>query len=161
MLLLAQRLVGSTTVKGARLIVNDRVDVARLAGAAGVHLGQDDLPASAARGLLPDKAVIGLSTHSAAQVRQARQQPIDYLAIGPVFSTQTKRPPDPEVGLAGVREAAGLAAVYQLPVVAIGGITLETAPAVIEAGATSVAVISDLLVGDPAARARDYLSTLG
>jgi len=160
MLRLAEHLVTRISGGDARLIVNDRVDVAVLCGAAGVHLGQDDLAPLAARAMLGDRALVGLSTHAPAQVEEALRQPIDYLAIGPVFPTGTKLQPDPLVGLAGVEAAARRARPRGLPVVAIGGITLATAAAVIEAGASSVAVISDLLGGDPAARAREFVRAL-
>lgn len=128
--------------RGMRLIVNDRVDIAMAIGGAGVHLGQDDLPPEAARRLLGDDAVIGYSTHSVTQALKASQLPIDYLAVGPIFSTTTKENPDPVVGLDGlrtVREALG-----GLPLVAIGGITPANAAEVIQAGADSVAMISGL-----------------
>jgi thiamine-phosphate pyrophosphorylase len=150
---------------GATVIVNDRADIARLAGAAGVHVGQDDLPVAAARAVLGD-GVVGLSTHRPAQVEAALVEPIDYLAVGPVFGTTSKAAANPEVGLDLVRYAASAAlaraeAGEALPVVAIGGITLDRARAVIDAGAASVAVISDLLAGgNPEARVRQYLARL-
>lgn len=125
--------------RGVTLIVNDRADLALLAEA-GLHVGQDDLPVERARTLIGG-AVLGLSTHNEAQVRAAAGAPVDYLAIGPVFQTASKENPDPVVGLQGVFRARRLT---QLPLVAIGGITRENAAAVIEAGADSVAVISDL-----------------
>lgn len=143
------------TSAGAIFIVNDRVDVARLSGASGVHLGQDDLTPDAARALLPAPALIGWSTHNDEQVRAAAEMPVDYLAIGPVFGTRSKARPDPEVGLAGVRRAAALAA--GRPLVAIGGITAASAGSVLAAGASSVAVIGDVLHTDAGARARAFL----
>jgi len=141
------------------LIVNDRADVAQLSGAAGVHLGQDDLPASAARALLGPDKIIGWSTHSAAQVEAANQLPADYLAFGPIFSTATKPDTEPVVGLAGLREARKLT---RKPLVAIGGITPATAAAVIEAGADSVAVIAGWLgAPDIPARLEEFRRTLG
>ena len=128
---------------GVRLIINDRVDIALAAGAAGVHLGQDDLSPEAARKLLGPDAIIGYSTHNIDQAMSATKLPIDYLAIGPIFSTTTKTDTAPVLGLDGllaVRRAIG-----QFPLVAIGGITLENAREVINAGADSVAVISALL----------------
>lgn len=128
---------------GAALIVNDRVDIAIAAGAAGVHLGQEDLPADRARKLLGEDAVIGVSTHNLEQAAAAARLPVDYIAIGPVFTTSTKADTDPVVGLEGVeqaREAAG-----GIPLVAIGGITLENYKSVLEAGADSVAVIGAVL----------------
>ena len=145
----------------ARVIVNDRADVAVLAAAAGVHVGQDDLaPADVRRVTGPDP-IVGLSTHTSRQIEDALAQPISYLAIGPVFSTLTKATGYAAVGYEIVQQAAARAVSRGLPVVAIGGITLETAPRVIEAGAGSVAVITDLLTADPAARVREYLAALG
>jgi len=114
-----------------------------MANAAGVHVGQDDLPPMAVRNLLGPAAVVGFSTHTSGQVERAAQEPISYIAIGPVFGTRTKDTGYTAVGLAQVTEAANRS--KGLPVVAIGGITLETAASVWEAGASSVAVISDLL----------------
>ena len=147
---------------GASVIVNDRADIARLAGADGVHVGQDDLAPGAVRALAGDAAVVGLSTHTLAQVEAGAAEPVDYLAIGPVFGTTTKATGYDAVGLDVVREAARRAGVTGLPLVAIGGITLENAISVIEAGAASVAVIGDLLAtGDPERRTRDFLDRLG
>lgn len=144
------------------MIVNDRADIARLAGAHGVHVGQDDLPAQAVRDILGNNVVVGLSTHTEVQLQQAIAAPVTYVAIGPVFETGTKDTGHAAVGTARVREVARTAAARGLPVVAIGGVTLERAPAIIAAGAQSVAVISDLLsTGDPAARVREYLRRLG
>ena len=145
---------------GARVIVNDRCDLALMAGADGVHLGQGDLPIEAARRVLGPTAVVGLSTHRARQVEAAARQPVTYLAIGPVYDTRTKDTWYAAVGLEAVRRTR--AAAGDRPVVAIGGITLDTAQGVVAAGAASVAVISDLLTGgDPARRVRDYLEALG
>ncbi len=131
------------------------MDLAKLSGAAGVHVGQDDLPPAEARALLGPDAVIGYSTHSVAQIAAALQQPISYVAVGPVFGTRTKDTGYEAVGLDLVRAAR--AAAGATPVVAIGGITLDRAQDVLDAGATSVAVISDLLAGgDPAARVASY-----
>lgn len=144
---------------GAVFIVNDRADLALMAGAAGVHVGQEDMPAAAVRRLAPTPFLVGLSTHTPAQIATAAREPVDYLAIGPVFGTATKDTGYSAVGLEMVREAARNTA--GLPVVAIGGITLDTARAVIDAGATSVAVISDLLeTRAPEKRVRDYLRAL-
>jgi thiamine-phosphate pyrophosphorylase len=144
---------------GARIIVNDRIDVARLSMAAGVHVGQDDVPPRQARELLGPEAIVGFSTHSIAQLESALREPVSYLAVGPVFGTRTKETGYEAVGLSLVRAAAQRAG--QLPLIAIGGITLETAASVIAAGATSVAVISDLLAtGDPRARTQAYLRAL-
>ena len=155
-----RQIVGLAAPAGARVIVNDRCDLALMADADGVHLGQDDLPVEAARRLLGPAALIGLSTHDDAQVDAAMRQPVSYLAIGPVHATRTKDTGHAAVGLEAVRRAR--AAAGQRPVVAIGGITLETAPDVIAAGAASVAVIADLLAGaDPAGRVRAYVDALG
>ena len=130
-----------------------------MSGAAGVHVGQDDLPPAAARRLLGPGRQVGYSTHTTAQVEAASIEPVTYIAIGPVFGTQTKATGYEPIGLDLISEAARVS--RGLPVVAIGGITLETAPAVIEAGASSIAVISDLLaIGNPAARVRAFLDTL-
>jgi thiamine-phosphate pyrophosphorylase len=142
----------------ARVVINDRADIARLAGADGVHVGQDDLPPSAVRALVGDGAVVGLSTHTVSQVTQAVLEPVSYVAVGPVFGTMTKATGYERVGLEMVREAAGHARSRNLPLVAIGGITLDNALSVLDAGAASVAVISDLLTGDdPEARVRAYI----
>lgn len=146
--------------RGVRLIINDRVDIALALRADGVHLGQDDLPPDAARELLGTQAVIGFSTHSVEQARAAARLPVDYIAIGPIFNTSTKENPDPVVGLDGLRRVRQ--AVGEIPLVAIGGITVETAPAVIAAGADSVAIISSLLK-DPSRigqQVRDLLAKL-
>lgn len=161
MLTVAAAMASRVSAAGGIFIVNDRADVARLSGAAGLHLGQDDLTPAQARLLLPSPACIGLSTHTDAQVLDAIAQPIDYLAIGPAFPTSSKAQPDPVVGLAGIRAASARAAARGIPVVAIGGISLERAPQVIDAGATSVAVIADLLRGEPGERARAFLDALG
>jgi thiamine-phosphate pyrophosphorylase len=139
----------SVAERGLALIINDRVDVALAVNAAGVHLGQDDLPPEAARKLLGDEAIIGYSTHNIAQAQAAATLPVDYIAIGPIFQTATKANPDPEVGLDGLK--AVRAGVGGIPLVAIGGITPANAAAVIDAGADSVALISGLLSGGPAA----------
>jgi thiamine-phosphate pyrophosphorylase len=155
----AERLVHAAGAYGASVIVNDRVDVALLAGAAGAHVGQEDLPPAAARRLLGPNSVIGYSTHTPAQIEAAVHEPVTYIAIGPVFGTATKATGYEPVGLDRVREAARIAS--DRPVVAIGGITLETAPHVIAAGASSVAVIGDLLThGDPAARVAAFCRVL-
>ena len=149
---------------GAVVIVNDRADIARLAAADGVHVGQEDLDPVSVRVLLGGSAMVGISTHSPEQVRQASKLPVDYIAVGPVFGTSTKETGYREVGTALVSEAAAFlraAADDPKPVVAIGGITLTRARDVIEAGAASVAVISDLLAtGNPESRVREYLRVL-
>ena len=159
LLRLVERLVTAAHPHGARIIVNDRVDVTKLSGAAGVHLGQDDVPVAVARAMLGPAAIIGLSTHSLRQVDEALGRPVTYIAVGPVFGTRSKDTGYDAVGLDFVREASRRAG--GLPVVAIGGITLATAPAVLEAGATSVAVISDLLTGgDPRSRVEAFVRQL-
>lgn len=156
---LADAAVGLAHSYRANVIVNDRADIALMSAAAGVHVGQDDLPPSAARRLLGNGALIGLSTHSVAQVERALREPISYVAVGPVFGTRSKDTGYEAVGLELVGGAARQAG--ELPVVAIGGITLENAGSVIEAGATSIAVISDLLVGnDPRGRTQAFLQRL-
>ena len=131
---------------GVTLIVNDRADIAMAIGANGVHLGQDDMPIGAARELLGRDAVIGLSTHTLEQVEAAARLPIDYIGFGPIFPTTTKSTPDEVVGLDLFNEAHRITP--DLPIVAIGGITLDNFQAALDAGATSVAIISDLL-SDP------------
>ena len=128
---------------GVRLIINDRVDITLAVGAAGVHLGQDDLPPEAARKLLGPQAIIGYSTHNVDQAISATKLPIDYVAIGPIFSTTTKSDTAPVLGLDGLRTVRR--AIGEFPLVAIGGITLANARDVIDAGADCVAVISTLL----------------
>ena len=134
--------------RGIRVIINDRVDIALLLGAAGVHLGQQDLPPDAARKLLGADAIIGYSTHTLEQAMEAVKMPVDYIAFGPIFPTTTKEDPDPTVGLELLRQIRE--ATNNIPLVAIGGITRQNAVSVFEAGADSVAVISDL-ISDPAA----------
>ncbi|MBS1794994.1 MAG: thiamine phosphate synthase [Acidobacteria bacterium] len=128
---------------GARIIVNDRVDLALALGADGVHLGQDDLPPEKAREILGPDVIIGFSTHSVEQAIAAARLPIDYLAIGPVFATSTKENPDAVVGVEGVARVR--AAIDDFPLVAIGGITPSNFRAVVEAGADSLAVIKSIL----------------
>jgi thiamine-phosphate pyrophosphorylase len=143
---------------GTRILVNDRVDIAKLAGAAGVHLGQEDLPVEAARRILGSGALIGLSTHNFEQALRSEELPLDYIAVGPIFATATKENADPVLGLEKLRE---ISAKVRLPVVAVGGITLENAPQVLQAGAASVAVISALLKArDVAAETRRWVETL-
>jgi len=125
-----------------RLIMNDRADLCLAANFDGVHVGQDDLSAESVRSIIGPDRWLGVSTHNPEQLRSADASPADYLAIGPVFATSSKQNPDPVVGLDGVRRARQLT---RKPLVAIGGITRTNATSVIEAGADSVAVISDLL----------------
>ncbi len=161
MLETADELIALAQPFRAHIIVNDRADIARLSNAAGVHVGQDDLRPGDVRRLVGPSAIVGLSTHSLAQIDEAVKQPIDYVAIGPVFGTASKATGYDAVGLTLVEAAATRARLRGVPVVAIGGITLDRAPTVLRAGAASVAIISDLLTtGDPRARVRQYLEKL-
>jgi thiamine-phosphate pyrophosphorylase len=160
---MCEEVVARARSKDALTIVNDRADIAALAEAGGVHVGQDDLEPAAARRIVGGSAVIGLSTHSTEQVRAAMRAAVDYIAVGPVFATATKDTGYGDVGTALVARARAIVQEggSERPIVAIGGITLKHAPDVIRAGATSVAVISDLLsTGDPEARVREYLHAL-
>ncbi len=125
-----------------KIIINDRVDIALALNADGVHLGQDDLPPEAARRLLGADSIIGLSTHNTEQSRLAAKLPIDYVAIGPIFATRTKKASDPPVGLQGIRLARQV--LGKMPLIAIGGITSLNSQDVLDAGADAIAVISDL-----------------
>lgn len=136
---------------GLKIIINDRVDFALALKADGVHLGQDDLPPRAARQLLEPDAIIGFSTHNPEQAAAAAQMPIDYVAIGPIFATQSKEAGNLPVGLAGLRLVRR--AVGEIPLVAIGGITLENMHSVLEAGADAVSVISN--IWQPSSRAEE------
>jgi thiamine-phosphate pyrophosphorylase len=142
-----------------RLVMNDRADLAVLAGWDGVHVGQEDLTPEDARTVVGAVRWIGVSTHTEEQVRVADLSCADYVAVGPVFATGTKLDAEPVIGLAGVRLARRLT---KKPIVAIGGITRENARSVIEAGADSVAVISALIVkGESVEKvARDFLDGL-
>jgi thiamine-phosphate pyrophosphorylase len=156
-LALAEELVLIAHGHGADLIVNDRADIARLSGAAGVHVGQEDLPVDDVREVAGVDAIVGLSTHDERQVDEAVAGSATYVAVGPIFGTATKKTGYSARGLELVRYAAGRGK----PVVAIGGITLERVERVVEAGASAVAVIGDLLTGgDPEARTREFLSRL-
>lgn len=141
---------------GVRLVINDRVDIALAAEADGVHLGQEDLPPAMARQLLGGNRIIGLSTHSLEQALAAEKEPVDYVAVGPVFQTATKENPEPAVGLEMV---SMVAEAISKPVVAIGGIRAGNLASVLGAGAASVAIISDLYsTGDIGSRFRDLLA---
>ncbi|MEO8572611.1 MAG: thiamine phosphate synthase [Pyrinomonadaceae bacterium] len=129
--------------QGAKIIINDRADIALASGADGVHLGQDDLSPILARELLGPASIIGFSTHSVEQAEAALKLPIDYLAIGPIFATSTKTDHDPLVGIEGLRSVRN--SICNLPLVAIGGINRQNAASVFEAGADCVAVIRDVL----------------
>ena len=139
-------------------LVNDRADVASLADASGVHVGQEDLGVDEARMVMGAPKLVGISTHSMEQFQRAAATSADYIAVGPVFSTSTKANPDPVIGTNFIRRVRPLT---EKPLVAIGGITLERAAEVIEAGADSIAVISDILrAHDPGKRARQYIDLL-
>jgi thiamine-phosphate pyrophosphorylase len=151
----AAELVGQLSAKGVRVIVNDRPDIAAMVGAGGVHVGQEDLPVEEARRVCGPSRWVGISTHNLDQFREACATSADYIAVGPIFPTAAKENPDPVVGIDFVRTVRRLTS---KPIVAIGGITAESAAEVFRAGADSVAVIRDLLSAqDPAARARQYL----
>ncbi|MGA9306285.1 MAG: thiamine phosphate synthase [Candidatus Sulfotelmatobacter sp.] len=139
-----------------KLIMNDRADLCHVAEFDGVHVGQDDLSPESVRGIIGAERWLGVSTHNPEQMEEADQSTADYLAIGPVFLTSSKDRPDPVVGLEGVRRARSLT---RKPLVAIGGITRANAASVIEAGADSVAVISDLL-RDPGKSAEEFFRVL-
>jgi thiamine-phosphate pyrophosphorylase len=138
----AEQALGIARRRGAKIVINDRVDLALALGADGVHLGQEDLAPDAARRILGDDAIIGFSTHNLEQALLAAQMPVDYVAIGPIFSTTTKRSPNPPVGLDGlarVRDALGA-----ISIVAIGGVTSENIEATLKAGADAAAIIADI-----------------
>ncbi|MGO8794044.1 MAG: thiamine phosphate synthase [Candidatus Sulfotelmatobacter sp.] len=138
------------------LIMNDRADLALIARFDGVHVGQDDLLPESVRNIIGPERRLGVSTHNPEQLADADRTSADYLAIGPIFSTSSKEKPDPVVGLEGVRRARQLT---RKPLVAIGGITRANAASVIEAGADSVAVISDLL-REPRKSAEEFFRIL-
>ena len=154
---LARRTLEAARSFDASVIVNDRADLAVLTGAAGVHVGRDDLSVDDVRRIAGASMVVGYSTHVAAQVDAALAGTATYLAVGPIYGTATKQTGYPPRGLALVRYASGRGK----PIVAIGGITLERVTELVEAGATGLAVISDLLsTGDPEGRVRDYVRAL-
>ena len=155
---LSKRLSSLLIPLGVTLVVNDRADVARAAEASGLHVGQEDLRAEAARSVIGAEKLLGVSTHNLEQFKEAAATSADYLAVGPVFSTSSKANPDPVVGIELIRRVRPLT---DKPIVAIGGITLERAAEVIRAGVDSVAVISDILrAPDPGQRARQYIELL-
>jgi thiamine-phosphate pyrophosphorylase len=129
---------------GAKIIINDRVDIAFALKADGVHLGQDDLPPAEARKILGEKAIIGFSTHNLEQAIEAARMPIDYVAIGPIFSTTTKENPDETIGLEGLKKVR--AAIGDFPLVAIGGINSSNLHSIFISGANAAAIISGILV---------------
>ena len=127
--------------QAVRVIVNDRVDIAHALKADGVHLGQDDLPPTAAREILGPEAIIGVSTHNLEQIRVASEMPVDYVALGPIFPTTAKPSSTPPVGPRGLREARKI--LGEMPLVAIGGLTASNGPEVLTAGAAVLAIITD------------------
>jgi thiamine-phosphate pyrophosphorylase len=155
---LALEAVAAARAAGVPVLINDRADVARLAGADGVHVGQEDLSPADARRVLPPGAIVGLSTHDTTQLARSATEPVDYVAVGPVFPTRTKTRADPVVGPEFVRRARSMTA---KPLVAIGGISVANAAEVVAAGADGVAVISALLSAENvAAAARDLVRAL-
>jgi len=154
----SRRLSSLLIPQGVSFIVNDRADVASAAEASGVHVGQEDLRAEAARSVIGAGKLLGVSTHNLEQFREAAATSADAVAVGPVFSTSTKASPDPVVGIELIRRIRSLT---DKPIVAIGGIKLECAAQVIQAGADSVAVASDILLApDPRRRAQQYIELL-
>jgi len=152
LLALGQALLAVTRPAGVPLIVNDRLDVALALGAEGVHLGQDDLPAHLARPLLGPDRLLGVSVETVAQARQAARDGADYLGVADLFGTRSKPDTHPPIGLAGL---AAIAEAVRLPLVGVGGITLDNAASVIDAGAVGVAVISAVIgAPDPEEAAR-------
>jgi thiamine-phosphate pyrophosphorylase len=151
----ARELTALLAPRGVRFILNDRPDIAKIVGAGGVHVGQEDLPVEDARRICASPCWVGVSTHNLEQLREASRTSADYIAVGPIFPTSTKRNPDPVVGLEFLRAARKIT---DKPLVAIGGITLERAADVYRAGADSVAVIQDLVSApDPAEQARAFM----
>ena len=154
----AKQLAQMARAEGTSLFVNDRPDLAYLAGADGVHVGQDDLSVEQTRAIVGQDRWVGVSTHNREQFEAAAATSADYIAIGPIFQTTSKANPDPVVGTGLLRELRPLT---KKPIVAIGGIRLERAAELIEAGANSVAVISDILrAEDPVQQARLFLQRL-
>jgi thiamine-phosphate pyrophosphorylase len=149
-------LVARLSSKNVRLIINDRPDIAAMVGAGGVHVGQEDLPVEEARKICGPSHWVGGSTHNLEQFRAAAATSADYIAVGPIFSTATKANPDPVVGIEFLRAVRPLT---RKPLVAIGGITIESAEGLYRAGADSLAIVKDLIeVRDPSQRAREYLA---
>ena len=159
----ASAIIERAAASNAVVVINDRADIAAIAGAAGIHVGQEDLMPAQVRRIAGTDVIVGFSTHTSDQIRLAMNEPIDYVAVGPVFGTVTKDTGYGAVGLSRVTEASESASKSgrRLPVVGIGGITLSNARSVIEAGASSVAVISDLFVGgNPSTRVEEFLRRL-
>ncbi len=152
----AKELQALLAPRNVRFIVNDRPDIAAMTDSGGVHVGQEDLPVEEARRICGASRWVGVSTHNLEQLREANLTSVDYIAVGPIFPTGTKENPDPVVGIEFLRAARQIT---RKPLVAIGGITIESAADVFRAGADSVAVIRDLLAAaDPGNRAREYLA---
>jgi len=144
---------------GAKVIINNRADVASLAGADGVHVGQDDLSEKEIRTKFSGLSIVGISTHTIEQLECSIKSSADYIAVGPIYKTSTKETELSAIGVKLIEHAVKICP--NRPIVAIGGITLDRVKDVIEAGASTVAVISDLLVGkNPEARVRSYLAEL-
>jgi thiamine-phosphate pyrophosphorylase len=151
----ARELIATLAPRNVRFVLNDRPDIAAMLHC-GVHVGQQDLPVEDARTICGPSQWVGVSTHNLDQLRRADQTSADYIAIGPIYPTATKENPDPVVGLDFIRAARSIT---RKPLVAIGGITLETAPEVFGAGADSVAMIRDLCAAKyPAQHAREFLA---
>lgn len=156
---MAVRTLGLLRPAGIPLIINDRADIARAAGAAGVHLGRSDLPAAAARKILGGRSLIGVSAGSPAEAREAEAAGADYLGVGPVFPTRSKEDAGAPLGPAMIRK---IRTATGLPILAIGGISAENVPAVIGAGADGVAVISAITAAaDPEREAARILGSIG
>src|SRR5258707_9274178 len=154
----SKRLSSLLIPQGVTFVVNDRADVAAAAEASGVHIGQADLGAKAARSVIGTGKLLGVSTHNLDQFKEAAGMSADYIAVGPIFATSTKANPDPVVGLEFLRRVRPLT---DKPIVAIGGITLDHAAEVIQAGADCVAVIRDILLSrDPRRAVRQYIELL-
>jgi len=154
---LADSLVSRARSFDATIIINDRADIARLSGAGGVHVGQDDLSPADVRRVAGADTLVGLSTHDAQQANEALAGEATYIAVGPSFGTSTKETGYSARGLELIGRASGRGQ----PIVAIGGITLERVPELVGAGATGIAVISDLLTGnDPVTRTREFIGRL-
>jgi thiamine-phosphate pyrophosphorylase len=159
MLNTCRKLAARMVPRQVSFIVNDRPDIAILAEATGVHVGQQDLDVEPARDLVGKEKVVGISTHNLEQFRVAAKTSADYIAVGPIFATLSKANPDPVVGTEFIRRVRDLS---DKPIVAIGGITLGNAASVIKAGADCVAVIGDILrAPDRGQRAKQYLEILG
>lgn len=155
---ISQQIAERARQAGAIFIVDDRADVALIVDADGVHVGQEDLPVELARRVVKPGKTVGCSTHGVNQVREADRSSADYIALGPIFPTQSKERPDPALGLKGLREARKAT---RKPLVAIGGITVENAHTVLEAGADCIAVMGDLLrVENIGERVREFSDVL-